>query len=119
MHADYVIVSIPLGVLQSGTVVFAPALPAIKQQAIGALGSGIVDHVALRFPQVFWDRRAEFIGHVDAQPGRWARWVNVAFYTGAPVLIGINAATYARELEGRTEAQVVADAMNVLGSIYG
>jgi monoamine oxidase len=118
-HADYAVVTLPLGVLQSSTVVFAPDLPDTKRQAIAALGSGVVNHVLLQFPRVFWDRSAEIIGHVDAQKGRWARWVNLASYTGAPVLLGVNAATYARELEARTKAQVVADAMNVLGSIYG
>jgi monoamine oxidase len=118
-HADYAIVTLPLGVLQSGSVVFAPELPDPKRQAIAALGSGLVNHVLLQFPHVFWDRSAEIIGHVDAQKGRWARWVNLAFYTGAPILLGVNAATYARDLETRTQAQVVADAMDVLGSIYG
>ncbi len=73
----------------------------------------------MKVPYVFWDRSAEIIGHVDAQKGRWARWVNLAFYIGAPILLGVNSATYARELETRTQAQVVAEAMDVLGSIYG
>jgi monoamine oxidase len=118
-HADYAVVTLPLGVLQSGSVVFAPELPDPKRQAIAALGTGLVNRVVLQFPHVFWDRNAEIIGHVDAQKGRWARWVNLASYTGAPILLGVNAASYARELETRTQPQVVADAMDVLGSIYG
>jgi polyamine oxidase len=118
MHADYAVVTLPLGVLQVGAVAFSPPLPDAKLRSIAALGSGLVNHVVLEFPRVFWDRRAGIIGHVDATPGRWAQWVNLALYTGRPILLGVNAAAYAQDLEGRTEAQVVADAMDVLSSIY-
>lgn len=117
-QARVAIVTLPLGVLQAGSVAFAPALPTAKTQAVAALGSGLVNHTALRFPRVFWDPRARFIDHVDARKGRWARFVNLAAVTGAPVLLGINAATYAQELEGRSDDAVVADAMSVLRSIY-
>ena len=117
-HADYAIVTLPLGVLQAGAVAFSPPLPDAKLRSIAALGSGLADHVLLEFPRVFWDRRAGIIGHMDARKGRWSQWVNLAVYTGAPMLLGVNAAAYAQHLEGRTQAQVVADAMDVLGSIY-
>lgn len=118
MHADYAVVTLPLGVLQAGAVTFSPPLPDTKLRSITALGSGLVNHVLLEFPRVFWDRRAGIIGHVDATPGRWAQWVNLALYTGRPILLGVNAAAYAQNLEGRTQAQVVTDAMDVLSSIY-
>ena len=89
-----------------------------KAHAIGALGSGLVNHVVLRFPRVFWASRAELLDHVDARKGRWARFADITTYTGQPVLVGINAAGYARELEGRSDDAVVADALQVLRAIY-
>jgi monoamine oxidase len=119
VRADHAVVTLPLGVLQAGVVTFSPPLPDAKQHAITVLGTGVVNHVALRFPRVFWDAKAPLLGHVDSQKGRGARWLNVAAYTGQPVLVGLAAAGYARGLEARTDAAVVGDALAVLGSIYG
>ena len=119
VRADHAVVTLPLGVLQAGAVAFSPPLPDAKQHAITVLGTGVVNHVALRFPRVFWDAKAPFLGHVDPQKGRWARWLNVAAYTGQPVLVGLAAAGYARDLEARRDADIVTDALAVLGSIYG
>ncbi len=116
--ADHVIVTLPLGVLQAGAVTFTPALPDAKTQAVASLGSGVVDHVALRFPRVFWDAQADLIGHVDAHPGRWPQWVNLAGVTGQPILLGVNAGSYAQMLEGESDEAVVADALDVLRSVY-
>jgi monoamine oxidase len=118
VRADHVVVTLPLGVLQAGAVTFSPPLPDAKQHAITALGTGVVNHVALRFPRVFWDAKAPLLGHVDAQKGRWARWLNVAAYTGQPVLVALTAAGYARNLEHLRDAAIVADALEVLDSIY-
>jgi hypothetical protein len=38
-------VTLPLGVLKRGSVQFTPPLPARKQQAINALGMGVLDKV--------------------------------------------------------------------------
>jgi polyamine oxidase len=119
LRADRAVVTLPLGVLQAGSVAFSPPLPDAKQHAITVLGTGVMNHVALRFPRVFWDAKAPLLGHVDPQKGRCARWLNVAAYTGQPVLVGLPAAGYARELEARRDADVVSDALAVLGSIYG
>jgi polyamine oxidase len=118
LHADHAVVTVPLGVLQAGAVTFTPALPDTKAQAIASLGSGLVDHVALRFPRVFWDPRAELIGHVDPHPGRWSQWLNLAASTGQPILLGLNSGSYAQALEGQSDDAVVADALDVLRGIY-
>ena len=68
---------------------------------------------------MFWDAKAPLLAHVDAQKGRWARWLNIAAYTGQPVVVGLAAASYARVLEARPDADIVTDALAVLGSIYG
>ena len=45
--ADAVVVTVPLGVLKSGTVTFHPALPEWKQQAINSLGYGLLNKVCM------------------------------------------------------------------------
>lgn len=53
--AHRAIITLPLGVLQSGAVRFIPGLN--KEQALKRLASGPVIKAALRFPTAFWERR--------------------------------------------------------------
>jgi monoamine oxidase len=116
--AAHVVVTLPIGVLRSGSVSFRPALPTRTLAAIARLGSGVLDKLWLRFPRVFWDRDVDVIDYVSAVKGRWNEWYDLSRHTGEPILVGFNAATYARELERRTDTETVADAMDVLDTIY-
>jgi monoamine oxidase len=49
------VVTVPLGVLQSGTIRFIPSIK--KQRALRRLASGPVIKAALRFPSAFWEKR--------------------------------------------------------------
>jgi len=53
-EAYKLIVTLPLGVLQRGSVLFEPGLPTWKQQAIQRLGAGIVNKLVLKFREPFW-----------------------------------------------------------------
>ncbi len=50
------LITLPLGVLQSGSVEFSPDLPRVKREAMGLLAMGKVVRVTLRFRERFWDR---------------------------------------------------------------
>ena len=115
---DRVLVTLPLGVLKAGVVQFAPALPDRKANAIARLGFDVLDKLYLRFDRVFWDD-ALLIGRADAITGRWAEFLNLHALTAAPVLVGFNAAAYARTMQARSDAEVVADAVATLRSVYG
>ncbi|MER7674200.1 NAD(P)/FAD-dependent oxidoreductase [Kitasatospora sp. NPDC096128] len=119
-QADHVVVTLPLGVLQSGAVKFGPGLPKDKTTAIGKLGSGVLDKCYLRFPKVFW-ADTDWLEYVPdmAKYGQWAQWINVARPTGRPVLLGFNAGDVGRTIEGWSDAQIVDSAMSTLKTIYG
>lgn len=118
-EADAVVVTVPLGVLKAGDIEFDPPLEPDRLAAIGRLGMGVLDKVYLRFDDVFWDADIERLGHVGT-PQRWfAEWFNLAFYTGAPVLLGFNAGSAADELAVRSDDELVAIAMRVLRGMYG
>ncbi|MEZ4640019.1 MAG: FAD-dependent oxidoreductase [Caldilineaceae bacterium] len=117
--ADHVVVTLPLGVLKSGNVVFDPPLPQEKQRAISALGMGVLNKCYLRFPAVFWDDEFDWLGYLSLEPGRWQEWVSLARPTGLPILLGFNAADYGRAIEARTDAEIVDDAMQTLRAIFG
>ena len=118
--AGQVVVTLPLGVLQSGAVAFAAGLPDAKSEAIGALGVGVLNKCYLRFPETFW-ADTDWLGYVPGRDryGQWAQWINLDRPTGRPVLLGFNAAQFGRTIEGWTDAQIVEGAMSTLRVIYG
>jgi lysine-specific histone demethylase 1 len=61
--ADVVVSTLPLGVLKTPMVQFDPPLPQWKRDAINSLGFGILNKVALKFDEVFWDE-SHWIGKV-------------------------------------------------------
>lgn len=122
--AGSVIVTLPLGVLQSGSVTFAAGLPAAKGDAVRRLGVGVLNKCYLRFPAAFWPD-TDWLGYVPhsagprAHEGQWAQWVNIERTTGKPVLLGFNAADFGRSIEEWSDAQIVDSAMSTLRTIYG
>ncbi len=116
---DRAVITLPLGVLKSGDVQFSPALPGEKQIAIQNLGMGLLDKLYLRFPHIFWTKRADLLGYLGENKGEWAEWLNIAHFTGEPILLGFNAATFARKVESWSDQQIVDSAMTVLRSIFG
>lgn len=116
-----VIVTLPLGVLQSGSVTFEPALPTAKRTAIAKLGMGNLNKCYLRFPSVFWNGKVDWLEYIQssAHYGQWAEWVSCTRLTGQPVLLGFNAAAFGKTIEGWTDKAIVDDAMKTLRTMYG
>ncbi|MCH8568843.1 MAG: FAD-dependent oxidoreductase [Balneolales bacterium] len=117
--AKKVLVSIPLGVLKSGSPVFNPPLPRKKQKAIDRMGFGLLNKVYLRFREVFWDEDTQLIGYISEGSGQWCEWYNMLPVSGEPILLGMNAGDYAKEMEGMTDEQIVNAATGVLRTLYG
>ena len=118
-EGDRAVITLPLGVLKKGNVQFSPALPSEKQDAIQSLGMGLLDKLYLHFPSIFWEKEAALLGHLGENKGEWAEWLNIAHYTNEPILLGFNAATFAREVEGWSDQEIVDSAMATLRNIFG
>lgn len=116
--AGAVVVTLPLGVLQSGAVAFAAGLPAAKGAAIRRLGVGVLNKCFLRFPERFW-ADTDWLGHVARADGQWTQWINMERISGAPVLLGFNAAEFGRAIEGWSDTRIVESAMSALRTMYG
>jgi len=126
LRADAVVVTLPLGVLQlkpqDGGVMFSPPLPAEKQQALGRLGFGVLNKVALFFDAPFWQHTSNFFGRVVANPkhrGRFFLFFNLLPASGAPVLLALAAGTAAVELEESADEVVTQHAVAALRSMFG
>jgi len=121
MFANYVVVTVPLGVLKKWVIQFVPELPENKKKAIAWLDMGVLNKTVLQFDTVFRekDKERDSINYIDHP--EWARtfWINAYKYTNIPILIGFNWWDYAKNLETKTDQEIIAEAMKSLRAIYG
>lgn len=117
--ARQVVVTVPLGVLQSGELRWAEPLDPARAQAIGTLRMGLLNKCWLRFDRVHWPADVDWIEWQGPRPGHWAQWVSLASRLRAPVLLGFNAAHGARALESLNDRDTVASAHEALRAMFG
>jgi monoamine oxidase len=118
-RANYAVITLPLGVLKTGTVEFSPSLPDRKQAAIQQLGMGLFNKTYLRFQKAFWPQEVTLLGYISESPGAWEVFLNLLKYGKEPVLVGFNVGDYARQLETLSDEKIVDEAMQVLRRMYG
>ena len=117
--ADYVLVTVPLGVLKNKRIAFTPALPAAKQAAIAGIGMNCVNKFLLTWPQAFWDD-VQYICYTPEQRDKFNYFVNVKkFHPGVNALMTFAYAEYGRQTESMSDDQVKAEIMGHLRDIYG
>lgn len=123
LHADSVIVTVPLGVLQAGAITFDPPLPPDKAAAIGRIGFGNYEKLALRFDRFYWPcDRQRFNYLSDAEPGAptlFHAWLNLGFYTGEPVIVAYHAGRRARHINRWTDDELLDRTRIVMQRIFG
>jgi monoamine oxidase len=118
-EADYVLVTVPLGVLKANTIQFAPALPSVKQTAIQKLGINCVNKFLLTWNTAFWDD-VQYISYTPQIKDKFNYFVNVKkFQPTVNALMTFAYADYARQTETMTDAQIINEIMAHLKDIYG
>ncbi|MEM8638127.1 MAG: FAD-dependent oxidoreductase [Cyanobacteria bacterium P01_G01_bin.54] len=116
---DRAIVTLPIGVLKQGDVVFEPPLPDVKQTAIATLNAGVLNKVYLQFPRRFWQDSPDWLSYIAQDKGEFSAWLNLYRSTGQPILTAFNIGAFARALETRSDKQIVGQAMQTLRRMYG
>ncbi len=124
---QYVISTLPLGVLKKGSVRFLPALPADKLAAIHHLNMGVMNKIILFFPVVFWDQ-VQYISYLSPaywsgtkwkNKSKWIEFDSMAPFLHQPILFALVSGDFAQELENKTDEEIVNGAMTVLRTMYG
>ena len=119
-NADYCIVTVPLGVLKQNRILFEPALPQSKQEAISRLDMGVLNKLYLQFERAFWDTDTDWISYTDPeQRGQWSEFINMQNAINQPILLCFNAADYGSEIETLSDEALVASALSTLRVMYG
>ena len=125
--ADYLVVTVPIGVLRASPapITFDPPMPSAWSTALSHRGVGLLDKYVFAFKSSFFVD-THFLYHVDSTPkGRYSEWLNGNMYlnasmasqrgddaaasdgTGANVLAAFNAAAFAAEIGANaTDAEV-------------
>ncbi|WP_111106145.1 NAD(P)/FAD-dependent oxidoreductase [Curtobacterium sp. MCLR17_007] len=112
------VVTVPLGVLQAGDVVFDPPLPDPVAGAMGRLGFGVYDKVFLRFPTRFWG--SDWVIRQQGPAGvDWHSWYDMSRVTGEPVLAALVGGAGARRLERLTDDEIVTEGLAALRHMFG
>ena len=117
LHANRVVITMPLGVLQAGSLRFDPEPRGILDAA-HALAFGDVYRLTLRFDRAFWQDNPEFAGAgfiFSEEPLFPTWWTTVPVETA--VITGWSAGPKADPLRGKTRAEIVAAALASLGKI--
>jgi monoamine oxidase len=131
LHADRVLVTVPLGVLQArpgerGAIEFSPALPKEKLDAIAGMEMGKVCRIVLHFRERFWERtspggnrhkkldRMSFLFSQDEWFPTW--WT--AMPDQFPIITGWAPWQSAAKLQADS-VSVATRAMQTLGSLLG
>jgi monoamine oxidase len=118
-RADHAIVTLPLGVLQSGRIRLAEPLAKKRQRAIDGLGMGLLNKCVLRFDRAFWPAEKDWIDFLGPVETLWADWTNYLPATGQPLLVGFNAARMADETEAWDDPTTAASAVEALRAMFG
>lgn len=113
------VVTVPIGVLKSGDLVFEPALPQPHATAIDGLEMNNFEKVVLRFPTKFWDEDVYAIRQ-QGEAGRWWHsWYDLTMLHGVPTLLTFAAGPCVAETRGWGAARVVESVLEALRGLYG
>jgi monoamine oxidase len=116
-RARRAVVTLPLGVLQSGLVRFSPSLKT-KRSALSKLASGPVIRVAMRFHTRFWEARAPGVAFFHVPEGPFPTfWTPLPMR--APLLTAWAGGPKAARLTGSSRDALLAAALRSVGMVFG
>ena len=118
--ADRCVVSVPLGVLQAGNIQFSPELPAEKAAAIGRIGMGNYEKIALKFPHIFWPTEPHRLNYIsDHNPPLYNAWLNFAHFTGDPILVCYHGGPMAEYTNQMDDEDLISGCVETLKKMFG
>lgn len=118
-EGDYVVVSVPLGVLKNSAISFTPALPSDKTTAIAKTNMGNVNKFLLVWNTAFWDTNLQYIGYTPETKGKFNYFLNVKKFTTSNALMTFAFGDYATVTESMSDSDIINEVMLHLKSIYG
>ena len=118
-HAARAIVTVPLGVLKQGSIVFDPPLTPLRDEAIRRLGVGALAKISLRYSAIEWPAHQYVFAMPPGRGYGGTMAVNRASVDGTPEVILIAGGDLGRQLEAQTEGETTAWAHNEFQAMIG
>lgn len=116
--ADRAVVTVPVGVLQSGDLRIEPPMPEPVASAIGRVRMNALEKIFLRFPARFWDG----VGAIRQQGSEsrwWHTWYDLSELQGTPTLLAFADGPVAEQTRNWSEQEIVASVLAQLRRTYG
>lgn len=113
------VVTLPIGVLRSGTVSFDPPLPEPVAGAVDRLEMNAFEKVFLRFPTRFWDEGVYAIRRQGEGARWWHSWYDLTALHDEPTLLTFAAGPCARAIRDWSDGRVADSVLASLREIYG
>ncbi|KAL6643038.1 hypothetical protein ACP70R_021219 [Stipagrostis hirtigluma subsp. patula] len=120
-EADYVMVSVSLGVLQSNLIKFFPPLPDWKTFALCQFDMAVYTKIFLKFPKKFWPvgSDTEFFLYASSRRGYYPLWQHLEkVYPESNILLVTVTDDESRRIEQQSNEQTKAEAMEVLRKMF-
>ncbi|KAL7509269.1 hypothetical protein ACHAWX_000751 [Stephanocyclus meneghinianus] len=124
VEAKKVILTVPLGVLQEGSISFTPALPSWKLQAINKLGMGVYNKVIMRWKDdetLPWPSNIEWLNRIASlgEQGHWTEFFNLKPATGKHVVVAFSAGRESERVESLSDDSIKSEIMDSLEAMFG
>jgi monoamine oxidase len=117
--ADRIVITVPVGVLQSDDFTIDPPLPQPVAGALSRLRMNAFEKIFLRFPTKFWDDDVYVIRQQGPEGRWWHSWYDLTALHGTPTLLTFAAGPAAEETRDWPEAEIVESVLSQLRRLYG
>lgn len=117
--ADQAIITVPVGVLQSGDFTIEPALPATVQSALDSFRMNDFEKIILRYDEKFWDDGIYAFRRQGPAGDWWHSWYDLTALHGTPALLTFAAGPCAIETRHLSDDEVTALVTSSLRELYG
>ncbi|MFN3196946.1 MAG: flavin monoamine oxidase family protein [Bradymonadia bacterium] len=118
--ADHVIVTVPLGVLKSGSIKFEPALSPGKRAAIERLQMNTMEKVVLTFSERFWPAEIGSVLHRGDAGRDCPLLIDMTEHAGATTWVGLCTGPSAAEMQKTTsDGPIIDRTLRALRAILG
>ena len=117
--ADYVLVTVPLGVLKKQKIGFVPDLRSKTQKAIEYLDMGTVNKFLCVWDTAFWDVDQQYIGYTPEVKGKFNYFLNAKTFSNKNALMTFAFGAYSKQTETMSDEEISEEIMSHLKVIYG
>lgn len=117
--APRTVITVPVGILKSGSFKFTPELPGTHQAALSGLEMNAFEKIFLTFDEEFWPSNFYAFRQQGPHGDWWHSFYNLTSMQGVPTLLTFAAGPAARAIRNLNQQQVQASIMSELRRLFG